>query len=247
VQSQIHSHQPPASRAFGLGPIMTESVARGEVRTSDGVQPCADPVRAVSLPRVVWDSRAMAIPEEEIDRLALEGNELAWFRLVKRELPAMGEFARWVLLNPAEAEDTVADAFCDLWKHRVDMRRLRVSNWLRTRLYRACLEILRLHTAPGRLHSRRRTSRPPAEPPPASSPMPAGVAGITTALQLQIEQISAVWPLLPPLQRLAISGSVFFRFSDEDMAAIEGVPVQEIGDRRSTGWLGLRGLVRRRT
>lgn len=166
----------------------------------------------------------MIDPDAELVARIGRGDRAAAQALMRRHLPKMLALARRVLVEPAEAEDVVQEAFMRLWTHaaRWQPGRAKFETWLYRVTLNKCFDRLR----------RRPTARL-EEALHVVEPMPGPAANLENAeLSAQIE---AALRALPERQRAAIQLCHFQDCGNIEAAEILGVSVEALESLLSRG------------
>ncbi|MDD9938619.1 MAG: RNA polymerase sigma factor [Myxococcales bacterium] len=169
---------------------------------------------------------------------AKEGDVAAFERLIGDELPRVRRFARSICRNQAEADDLAQDA---LLKAYVSIRSYRFqatfSTWLFRIVRNAFIDYTR--SAHGKRAARSQPIGPELELPAHEQGRP----DVSLARRELSAQLWGALQALPVEYRTAIVLFDVEGFSQEEVAAVEGVAVGTIKSRLSRGRRQLRGIL----
>lgn len=176
-------------------------------------------MQQTAVKKLAHDEEGGAEDDARLVRRVFEARDAAAFRLlVDRHADRALSLAERVLLDRAEAEDAVQDAFTRLWRHagRFDPARARFSTWFHRVVVNACLDRRR----------RWRDWLPLERAPERIDPAPDG-AGLMEAGQ-RAETVRQALARLPLRQRLAVVLTFHEELSNREAAEAMGVGIKAL-------------------
>ena len=198
--------------------------------TSDGrdLQARSTPARRVRDPA-----------DELLVRRILDGDQTALGELYDRYGRPAYSLARRICADDGFAEDVVQEVFLAFWRdpHRFDPARGAFATWLLTLVHHKAVDAVRRESA-----IRRRTV--PAADDGEEWSAPPGPGADQAALGAVVAgQVRDALDTLPPEQRQALALAYYGGYTQQEVAALTGVPLGTVKSRMFTGVKRLRGVL----
>lgn len=177
--------------------------------------------------------------DELVVRRILDGDQAALGELYDRYGRPAYSLARRICADDGFAEDVVQEVFLAFWRdpRRFDPARGAFATWLLTLVHHKAVDAVRRESA-----IRRRTV--PAADDGEEWSAPPGPGADQAALGAVVAgQVRDALDTLPPEQRQALALAYYGGYTQQEVAALTGVPLGTVKSRMFTGVKRLRGVL----